>query len=79
MLDLYLSKYSSLYHINRESLAKKSNGLTGADINNLTNEVLLECRTRNVKPTIDDKMVIFLLLDDLLSTNNTSFFAYQNR
>lgn len=54
IFDFYLSKHPSLKHIDREMLAKKSNGLTGADINNLTNEVLLECMSLTKTPTIDD-------------------------
>ena len=54
IIDLYLSKHSVLSHINREQLAKKTEGFTGADINNLVNEVLLECKTNSKQPTIDD-------------------------
>jgi cell division protease FtsH len=78
IFDLYLSKYSSLDHIDRETLAKKSNGLTGADINNLTNEVLLECRTRNVKPTIDDfeRYIPSILFKDIRRENDVESLQY---
>ena len=39
IFDLYMSKHQMLDSIDRELLAKKSNGLTGADINNLTNNI----------------------------------------
>lgn len=78
IFDLYLSKYSSLDHIDRETLAKKSNGLTGADINNLTNEVLIECRTHNKVPTIDDfeRYIPSILFKDIRRENEGESLQY---
>ena len=54
IFDLYMSKHKELDGIKRDLLAKMSDGLTGADINNLINEVLLECKTQNIVPSLDD-------------------------
>lgn len=54
IFDLYLSKHKTLDKMCRSKLAKKTEGLTGADINNLINEVLLDCKSNGKVPTMDD-------------------------
>lgn len=72
IFDLYLSKHSCLNQIDRELLAKKSNGLSGADICNLTNEVLLECKSLNITPTVDDfeRYIPAILFKDVRKQND---------
>ena len=78
IFDLYLSKHKVLDSINRELLAKKSNGLTGADINNLTNEVLLECKSLDSIPTLDDfeRYIPAILFKDIRKQNDDDSIAY---
>ena len=72
IFDLYMSKHQVLDNIDREVLAKKSNGLSGADICNLTNEVLLECKSLNTIPTIDDfeRYIPSILFKDVCKQND---------
>lgn len=78
IFDLYMSKHQMLDSIDRELLAKKSNGLTGADINNLTNEVLLECKSLNSTPTLDDfeRYIPVVLFKDIRRQNDDDSIQY---
>ena len=78
IFDLYLSKHQILDTIDRELLAKKSNGLTGADINNLTNEVLLECKSLNSIPTLDDfeRYIPSIMYKDIRRQNDEDSLEY---
>lgn len=78
IFDLYMSKHDILNDIDRELLAKKSNGLTGADICNLTNEVLLECNSKGTKPTLDDfeRYIPQILFKDVCKQNNSELLEF---
>lgn len=53
--ELYLKKHPCLIGIDPVALARKTPGLTGADIKTLVNETLIDCDSRGVEtPTIRD-------------------------
>lgn len=78
IFDLYLSKHKELDSISREELAKISNGLTGADINNLINEVLLESKTTERKVSIDDfeRYIPVIMHKDIVRPNDDETLKY---
>ena len=78
IFDLYMAKHTILDGIDRELLAKKSNGLTGADICNLTNEVLLECKSKGTNPTLDDfeRYIPSILFKDVCKQNDSETLEF---
>lgn len=78
IFDLYLSRHALFDDIDRSILAKKSDGLTGADINNLTNEVLLESKINNKKPSIDDfeRYIPTIIYSDIKQENDEKLIDF---
>lgn len=78
IFDLYLSKHDIFNDISRESLSKKTNGFTGADINNLINEVLIDCKINKKKPTIGDfeKYIPTIIFKDVKRENDKEQLKY---
>lgn len=54
IFDYYLKQHKELEGISNQTLAKKANGLSGADIACLVNEVLLDCKTKDKKPSLKE-------------------------
>ncbi len=54
IFNYYLGKHKELKNISSQILAKKTNSFSGADIANLVNEVLLDCKTAGRKPSLKD-------------------------
>lgn len=54
IFDYYLGKHKELKNISSQVLAKKTNPFSGADVANLVNEVLLDCKAAGRKPSLKD-------------------------